>query len=126
MLFIGTNLGKTGLVMKLAKFFRIYWVPLDSHYLDDYEDSGYDLVVFDEYKGQKSITWMNSFVQGSPFPVNRRYHSTIKEKNIPVIVLSNYSIEQAYDKVHMLNPLRLDTIRSRFQVEQVCSFIKLL
>ncbi len=108
------------------KWFRVYVVPLDTHNLDDYEDSEYDLIVFDEYKGQKSITWMNGFVQGSPFPVYRRYNSTIKTKNLPIIVLSNYSIEEAYSKVNMFHPERLDTVRTRFQVEHVVSFINIL
>ncbi len=99
-------------------------MPLDTHYLDDYDDSEWDLIMFDEFKGQKTIRWLNGFVEGSPFPVLRRYHSTIKKKNLPVIVLSNYSIEEAYSKVNMFHPERLDTVRTRFQVEQVQKFIK--
>ncbi len=120
-----TNLGKTSLVMHLMKFFRIYYVPLDTNNLDDYEDDEYDLIVFDEYKGQKSITWMNAFVQGNHFPIHRRYHSTLKIKNLPVIVLSNYCIEEAYSKVNLINPYRLDSLRARFQVIEVTKFIKI-
>ncbi len=111
--------------MSLQKFFRIYYVPLDCRVLDDYEDDEYDVIVFDEYKGQKSITWMNAFVQGNHFPVHRRYNSTLKIKNLPVIVLSEFSIEGAYDKVHMFNPQRLHALHSRFQVENVKRFIDL-
>ncbi len=118
-----TNLGKTSLAITLKKYFRVYVVPLDSRNLDDYEDDEYDLIIFDEYKGQKSITWLNGFVQGFSFPVHRRYNSTLKEVNLPVIVLSEYSIEQAYSKVHMFNPARLDAVRGRFQVEHVTKFI---
>ncbi len=118
-----TNLGKTGLVISLSKYFRIYYVPLDTSHLDDYDDEEYDLIVFDEYKGQKSITWMNGFVQGNSFPVHRRYSGTIKVKNLPVIVLSNYSIEGAYEKVNLFNPYRLNSLKSRFQVVEVSKFI---
>lgn len=120
-----TNSGKTSLVMSLMKHFGIYWVPMDTPHLDDYDES-YDVVVLDEFKGQKSITWMNGFVSGSPFKVFRRYHSFLKTKNVPVIVLSNYSIEEAYGKVHMYNPERLDSLKGRFLEVHVSRFINIL
>ncbi len=120
-----TNLGKTSLVMKLKKFFRIYMIPMDVAHLDDYDDADYDLLVMDEFKGQKSITWMNGFTQGNDFPIHKRYCGTIKKKNLPIIVLSNYSIEQAYSKVAMYNPERLLTLKTRFEVINVVKFIDL-
>ncbi len=120
-----TNLGKTSMVMKLMKYFRTYMIPTDVSHLDDYHDDDYDLLVMDEYKGQKSITWLNGFAQGSHFPVHRRYSGTMKIKNLPLIVLSNYSIEQAYDKVNMYNPERLFPLKSRFEVINVLKFIDL-
>ncbi len=121
-----SNLGKTSLIMKLRKYFRIYMVPMDTKTLDDYEDNQYDLIVLDEYKGQKSITWMNGFVQGDFFPIHRRYVSTVKEKNLPVIVLSNYDISGAYGKVNMFNPERLNSLKNRFEEINVLKFIKVL
>ncbi len=94
--------------------------------MDEYEDADYDLVIIDEFKAQKSITWMNGFVQGGlPFPIERRYCGTRKEKNLPVIVLSNYSIEGAYEKVNMFNPERLNSLKERFEVVNVVKFIDL-
>ncbi len=105
---------------------RIYWVPLDTAHLDDYCDEDYDIVVFDEFKGQKSITFMNSFIQGTPYLVYRRYRSYLKTKNLPVIVLSNYSIDEAYSKVHMFNPERLIPLKKRFKCINVKKFINIL
>ncbi len=119
-----TNLGKTSLIMTLSKSFRVFWVSLDTKHLDGYNDEEYDLIVFDEFKGQKSITWMNGFVAGSPFMVYRRYASTMKLLNLPVIVLSNYSIEGAYSQVHLFTPERLDTIKGRFIQIEVKKYIK--
>ncbi len=99
---------------------------MDVRHLDDYDDKDYDLIVMDEFKGQKSITWMNGFTQGSPFPIHRRYEGTIKKKNLPVIVLSNYSIEGAYEKVNMFNPERLNSLKNRFEVVNVLKFIKVI
>ncbi len=100
-------------------------IPMDVRHLDDYEDDDYDLLVMDEFKGQKSITWMNGFTQGNHFPIHRRYSGTIKKKNLPVIVLSNYSIEGAYEKVNMYNPERLQSLKNRFEVINVNKFINL-
>ncbi len=120
-----SNLGKTSMIMKLMTFFRTYMIPMDVRHLDDYEDDDYDLLVMDEFKGQKSITWMNGFTQGGHFPIHRRYNGTIKKKNLPVIVLSNYSIEGAYEKVNMYNPERLQSLKNRFEVINVNKFIDL-
>lgn len=99
---------------------------MDVKVYDEYEDKDYDLIVMDEFKAQKSITWMNGFVQGGlPFPLNRRYVGTRKEKNLPVIVLSNYSIRGAYEKVNMFNPERLDSLEGRFVQINVNKFIDL-
>ncbi len=100
-------------------------IPMDVRHLDDYEDDDYDLLVMDEYKGQKSITWMNGFTQGGHFPIHRRYSGTIKKKNLPIIVLSNYSVEQAYSKVNMYNPERLIPLKTRFEIINVNKFIDL-
>ncbi len=99
---------------------------MDVRHLDDYDDNDYDLVVMDEFKGQKSITWMNGFTQGSHFPIHRRYEGIMKIKNIPIIVLSNYSIEGAYEKVNMFNPERLNSLKNRFEVVNVVKFINVL
>ncbi len=120
-----SNSGKTTLALKLSKYFRMYMVPLDCRTLDDYEDSEYDLIVLDEFKGQKSITWMNGFVQGGHFPVSRRYASTLKTVNHPVIVLSNYSIAEAYERVAFNHPERLDSLKNRFYECKVTRFIEL-
>ncbi len=121
-----TNLGKTTLVLHLMKTHRTYWVPLDIGHLDDYDDADYDLIIFDEFKGQKSITFMNSFIQGTPYLVYRRFRSYLKTKNLPVIVLSNYSIQEAYSKVHMYNPERLTPLKERFNCINVKKFINIL
>ncbi len=96
------------------------------NHLDEYDDRDYDLVVFDEYKGQKTITWMNTFVQGGPIKVYRRYNSYNKTKNIPVIVLSNYTIQQCYSKTNMFNPERLLPLIGRFNCINITKFIDFL
>lgn len=92
-----TGVGKTHLVQKLRTFFRVYDVCMNEDWMDDYCDEDYDLVVMEEFKGQKQITWMNQFLDGQPCPLRRRGKSAyLKTKNLPVIILSNWSLERAY------------------------------
>lgn len=92
-----TGIGKTFLISKLRTFFRVYDVCMNEDWMDDYSDDDYDLVVMEEFKGQKQITWMNQFLDGQPCPIRRRGKSAyLKTKNLPVIILSNWSLERAY------------------------------
>lgn len=111
-----TDIGKSYLIRNLEKYFRIYPVDVLGKGFDDYNDDDFDIVVFDEFKGQKTITTMNSFVEGGRYHVHRRYNNVYKDKNLPVIVLSNYSIEGAYYKTAQEDPSRLDPLKTRFTV----------
>ncbi len=88
--------GKTTFCNWLAERFYTYVLPIDDAWDDLYHDD-YRLVVVDEFKGQRRISWLNGFVQGGRFPVKRRGCAPfIKTNNVPVIVLSNFSPQDAY------------------------------
>lgn len=88
------NSGKTSLVTFLSKWFRVYWVPKDEAFYCDYDDNDYDLIVFDEFRMQKNLQWLNSFIEGAPVLVRKKGKTgTMKRKNLPVIFLSNYCPE---------------------------------
>lgn len=89
--------GKTSLVMELEKYLMVYWVPMDFDFMEGFDDD-YDLIVFDEMKNQKKLTWLNHFIVGSPMVVNVKGGSVHKKKNPPVIFLSNCHPEVAYPK----------------------------
>jgi hypothetical protein len=56
---------------------------------------------------------MNGFVQGGTFPVKRRGTAPyVKRNNVPVIVLSNYHIENAYSRAGMT---AWQTLNARFE-----------
>jgi len=105
-----TQHGKTTLVMSLQDAFRIYWVP-DEDFYDDYCDASYDLIVFDEYRHQKTIQWMNRFVDGQICPLRQKGTQTVKRKNLPVIVLSNFRMREAYPNVEESH---FNTLQRRF------------
>jgi len=93
-----TGCGKTTLVTKLAECCRIYVVPNEDFY-DDYCDSNFDLIVFEEFKHQKTVQWMNSFCDGQVCPIRQKGRQAVKRSNLPVIVLSNLQMREAYPNV---------------------------
>jgi len=117
-----TGLGKTSLINLLSQYLNIYIAPYDGEWFDDYNDD-YDLVVFDEFRAQYTIQWMNQFMEGSLKAIRRRCSSPyLKKTNIPVIILSNFSPREAYSKV---DAERLETLLARLTVCQVTRFLDL-
>lgn len=114
------NLGKTSLIEWLEKSLSVFHMPLTEEFYDLYSDE-YDLVVVDEFKGQKTIQWLNQFLQGSVMNIRKKGSQSIKLKNIPVIMLSNYTLEECYPKANADG--RLDTLRCRLEIIEVDSFI---
>lgn len=116
------NHGKTSMILELQKYLNIYWAPLEGSNDDLYEDGVYDLVVFDEFHGQRKLTWLNWFMQGGSMPIHRRYNSTIKDDNLPVIILSNSSPRQCYSNV---SEDRLTPFNERINHIVLTQFIKI-
>ena len=89
-------------------------MPLDEEFYDGFDENMYDMVVLDEYKAQKRIQFLNTFVQGSTMPLRIKGAQTLKSKekgNLPVIVLSHYTIEGCYSKA---DSMIIDTLKARF------------
>lgn len=115
-----TNLGKTSLVEWLGLSLSVYHIPQTEDFYDLYSDD-HDLVVFDEFKGQKTIQWMNLFLQGAHMSIRKKGSQYLKTKNLPVIILSNYSLGDCYPKAR--DDGRLETLQSRLEIVEVDSFI---
>lgn len=109
------NCQKTTFVMALEKFFRIYWMPFED-FDDFYSDDMYDLAVFDEFKGQRTLNWMNLWLQGSPMVVRFKGGQYFKMINLPTVILSNFEPDQAY---HNLPPLSIKALLCRLIVVRV-------
>lgn len=93
----GTGIGKTHLKEQLQAVCRVYEAPYDGKWDDEYEDGLYDLVIFDEFRGQKTITAMNRWLGSETTPLCRRGRAPIlKRDKLPCLVLSNYDPPGAY------------------------------
>lgn len=114
------NHGKTSLVEWLERSLSVYHMPMNEEFYDHYSDD-YDLVVMDEFKGQKTIQFMNQFLQGSPMTIRKKGSQSMKYKNLPVLILSNYRLSECYIKA--ANDGRLDTLECRLDIVEIDSFI---
>lgn len=106
------NMLKSTVLMKLSEYLRIYPLPLGEDFYDTYSDDDYDLVIADEFKSQKTISFLNEFCQGG-VAMNLRIKGgqIFKKKNLPVIICSNFSIADCYSKsVHV----SVNALQTRF------------
>lgn len=89
---------KTSFTMWIGQRLRVYWVSHDD-YFDGYDDDSYDLVVFDEFFAKdRDQNRVNNFLDGSPANLVVRYGNVLKTKNLPVIILSNLTLDQQFGK----------------------------
>ncbi len=121
------DMGKTTLIMHLEKFCRIYYIPTDEDFCCHYDDCDWDLAIIDEFKGQKSITWLNRWLDGQTMPLKRKGVSSIlKRKNIPTIILSNFPVISCYSKALEDRPTCCDSLLARLEVVDITSPIDVL
>jgi hypothetical protein len=93
-----TNWGKTSFFRVCEKMLRIYWLPMDEEFYDEWRDNFYDLVVLDEFKACKKIRWLNKFLDGQTMYMRQKGSQAVKTQNVPVVILSNYTLDECYDK----------------------------
>lgn len=118
------KLGKSTLISNLEKYLRVYHIPRDEDFYDGYDDDLYDLAVLDEAKSTKTMQWMNQWLDGQKFYLRQKGRQYLKTKNIPTIVLSNYSLEHNYKKLYEKG--ELEPLLTRFKIVEVKSFIQTL
>jgi len=109
------NKGKTHFVEQMKKYLAIYTLP-KSQYVDGYEEGRFDLVVVDEFKAHFTVQFLNEFLQGSTMYLNQKGTHCMKTANIPVIILSNFTLEECYSKK---TPVELSALRSRLKIVEI-------
>jgi len=88
--------------------------------MDMWEDNRYDLAVFDEFQGQKTISWMNEFAQGSVVMLKKKGSQYLKAQNIPLLVVSNHPLVEVY---HNVASDKVATLECRFTQVHITQFI---
>jgi len=87
---------KTTMVRLLRVFLMIYDMPKSEDFYDLYEDDLYDLVLLDEFKGQKKPQDLNEWLQGEDINVRQKGKQSYKKDNLPMIILANWPIYTVY------------------------------
>lgn len=119
--------GKTSFYILLLRFLRIFKIVYETDFLELYGDDYYDLMIFDEFKGQKKITFLNSLIDGTPKIYNVKFATVPKNKNLPAIFLSNLSPFEVYKG--KAGDVSLDAFVDRLKIVQVdtlyniCNFL---
>lgn len=118
------NCGKTTLISWLSRFCRIYYMPLLEDFYDFYDDDSYDLVVVDEFKGQKQIQFLNQWLDGQPCTVRVKGGQRLKTRNLPCIILSNWPLSKVYaNAIEQHGSDVIDPLKARLEVVNVQKFI---
>jgi len=108
--------GKTSLTEWITNHFSVYPIPSQEDFFDYFENNKFDLAVFDEFKGNKPITLLNEFLQGTRMCLKVKGSQYIKTHNIPVIILSNYSPADSYKGAILKDPIAIDSLLTRLLV----------
>lgn len=107
------NARKTSLLMKLLEYVRGYEVPTEDFY-DLYPNPEPELIWMDEFKGAKTIQFLNLLAQGAPMTLRVKGAQRLKMSNPPLIVMSNLTMEQVYHKTFEKNPQLVQALQARF------------
>jgi len=106
-------IGKTSFLQELRRYLRIYDIPHES-WNDSYQDGCFDLMILDEFNGQKKLNELNLLSDGYPTPLNKRGTAAYLKKDVlPLIIVSNLPITDQFSKCE--GSLR-DAFISRYEV----------
>jgi hypothetical protein len=102
------GIGKSRMISTLRTYLRVYDIPSMEDYYDMWDDAHYDLAILDEFKGQKTIQWLNRWLDGNPFTLRKKGSQIYKTFNVPTIIISNYALSESYNgcSAAQLAPLR--------------------
>lgn len=107
-----TGIGKSTFLQHLMLSVRTYLIPTEDFY-DMYEDHLYDLSALEEFKGQKSIQWLNQWLDGGISNVRKKGSQYLKSKATPTLILSNFDIWSSDVYPNMQESTSIGTLRRR-------------
>jgi len=98
--------GKSSLGKWLERFMRVYWCPMDEDYYNLYADERYDLIILEEFWGQKKASFMNALLDGSTFSMRTKGGQVMKRKTQPVVIFSNVKLNTIYSSMESRPEIR--------------------
>jgi len=112
---------KSTLKRWLEQYATGYNIPKGEDFYDHYHEAYYDFAYLDEYKGQKTIQWLDEWLDGSVgMNIRVKGGQRLKRKSIPTIIFSNYDPAGCYHKV---DPSKLAPLLVRLEVVNVTTRI---
>jgi len=108
------GIGKSTFLRDLQLRLQTFEPEQSNHYWDGWSDD-VELVVFDEYRGGKTIRDLNAFLDGSQCRLTCRGYSVLKKHNPPTIFCSNYTISDCYSKADFISVAAL-----KLRITEVC------
>lgn len=91
-----TGIGKSHFVNQLRQFVKLFPVPYDADWFDNF-NSTYQAAVFEEFNAHYTLTFLNSFLDPYQQSIRRRgLPPLIREGFLPCIFLSNCKPEEIY------------------------------
>lgn len=91
-------IGKSRFMSKMESYMYTFAIPKDENFLDEWYDDVYSLATLDEYFGQKTIAWLNAWLDGSTCMLRKKGSQYRKCHNIATIISSNDSPHKVYEK----------------------------
>lgn len=116
------NSGKTSLINVLQKWVPTYMFPTEDFY-DQFDQNLHRLICLDEFRAQKTIQCLNQWLDGQVMPIRIKGSQSLKTKNLPFLILSNFSLSEAYSKT---DDAHLEALRARLTVVKVQSLFGLV
>lgn len=110
-----TGAGKTRSVMDLYGYANVYRVMDYAHPFDNYK--GQDVILFDEFRSQLSLSSMLGYLDGYPTELPCRYSNKVACFT-KVFLVSNIPLEQQYPNVQQNEPGSWAAFRRRIQAVQ--------
>lgn len=119
-----TGKGKSWIASQLTDYFTPYVVKYEKNGWDEkWDEDKVDFAIFEEFTGQKSLSWMNTFLEGNPkieFSLAVRNMPPIpKTKNVPCIILSNKSPAEVYHNASIEDRLVFNAFISRLKIVEL-------
>lgn len=110
-----TGIGKTRLTHMLMSWLKLYSVVYETNWWDMFSEDACDILVFDEYKSQKPINFINRLADGYNVPLPRRgVRPYVLKTRVPLLILTNFSWEESYPNVYQNTPVAIEAAQRRF------------